>query len=383
MKTVNNLVFWQGYFSIHQSALLRNLAASPGVDVTLVVWEELLARHSEKGWPMPDYGKTHIIFRPTSQFQSELLSAKPLTTFHIFDSTRGHSMIWNAFRQCVSLGSHIGIQYESYKTGGVKGALRFLRGRYDALRFAERIDFILGIGTMAVKWFKRSGYPEEKIFPFAYFVETPACHSDQSTGERLSNQSFDLVFVGRPLLNKGLDILLRALSGISKPNWRLHIVGDRDDRKEFSRLSEQLGCANSVRFYGTLPNVTVIDLIAECDLLVLPSRWDGWGAVVNEALMCGVPVVCSDRCGAADLLDGGERGEVFPSGDVSALRSILARRISQGKKDAVVSERIREWSKCISGESAAEYLLAVVDAVASGGNRPFPPWLWGSLYDAK
>lgn len=375
MRTISNLIFWQGNFSIHQSALLRNLAAAYGIDVTLVVWEELPARHSRKGWSRPNYGQARIILRPTSQLQSELLSVDPLTTFHIFDGTRGHAMIWNAFRQCSSLESHIGIQYESYRTGGIGGGLRFLRGRYDALRFAARIDFILGIGTMAVEWFKRSGYPAAKIFPFAYFVETPSLHSNQLTSVQLSSQCFDLIFVGRPLFNKGLDILLRALSGINKQDWRLHIVGDQDDRREFARLSEQLGLTDSVFFYGTLPNEKVIDLLAKSDLLVLPSRWDGWGAVVNEALMCGVPAVCSDRCGAADLLDGDERGEVFSLGDIVALRSILARRISREKKDAVVSQRIREWSKCIDGRTGADYLLAVIDAVASGGSRPVAPWL--------
>jgi glycosyltransferase involved in cell wall biosynthesis len=375
MRTITNLVFWQGAFSIHQSALLRNLASSPGITVTLVVWEELRVGDSEKGWFMPDYGRTQIILAPTSDKQTELLSRDPSSTYHIFSGTRGHPRIWNAFCQCLELNGGIGIRSESYQRGGIKGALRLFRSKYDALRFAKRIDFILAVGNMSVDWYTRIGYPEERVYLYAYVVEPPAFSYHQPTSEVLPSRLYDLVFVGRASHRKGLDILLRALPDTNKEDWRLCIVGARNDRNEYTKLSAELGLTDSVQFYDTLPNTEVIDLISRSDLLVLPSRWDGWGAVVNEALMCGVPVVCSDRCGAADLLDGGERGEVFPSGDISALRAILARRISQGKKDPETSERIRTWSKCIDGRAAADYLLAIVDAAANGRSRPHPPWL--------
>jgi glycosyltransferase involved in cell wall biosynthesis len=52
---------------------------------------------------------------------------------------------------------------------------------------------------------------------------------------------------------------------------------------------------------------------------VLPSRFDGWGAVVNEALMVGTPVICSDRCGASDVIENGRNGYVFEADNADAL----------------------------------------------------------------
>jgi len=372
---MNEFVFWQPTLSIHQSALLSSLATSSEAKVTLVVGEEVLRQRRELGWHKPDFGKTHIIIGPTSKAQSESLSGDLASQVHIFSGTRGCGpMVWKAFCQSLSTNAYIGVYSEAQRETGAKGVLRLLRSKYDALRFRGRINFILGIGNMGVGWFKRSGYLPKRVFPFGYFVKMPSPPNDYPAQKVLSSRLFDIVFVGQLIPRKGWDILLHALHGLKNPNWRLHVVGDGVDRARFVELCAQLGLTGSVQFYGSLPNSEAMGLVWKSDLLVLPSRWDGWGAVVNEALMCGVPVVCSDKCGAADLLDGSERGEVFTSGSILALRSALDRRISQGKKDAATSERIRAWSRCITGESAADYLLAVVDASIVGGRRPIPPW---------
>ena len=371
---MKEFVFWQGILSIHQSALLRNLAASYGAKVTLIVWEELDAQRKTTGWHKPDFGQTRIIVKPTPKAQSELLSGDLSNSVHIFSGTRGHPMVWNAFRESLSSNAYIGIQSESYDRTRLKGPLRLLRSRYDALRFRERINLILGIGSLGVDWFKKSGYFHDRIFPFGYFVETPLLQDKHVSWEVLSNNVFDLIFIGRPLRRKGLDILLHALHDLNSLKWRLHVVGCGQHKDKLVKLCAKLGLADSVHFYGILPNSETINLIGKSDLLVLPSKWDGWGAVVNEALMCGVPVVCSDNCGAADLLDGTERGEIFQSNSILALSSVLSKWISRGKKDVGMSERIRAWSKCIDGASAANYFLKVVDSSITGGIKPIPPW---------
>jgi glycosyltransferase involved in cell wall biosynthesis len=372
---MKEFVFWQPTLSIHQSALLRSLAASSDAKVTLVVAQEMLQERRELGWFKPDFGKTRTIIGPASEAQSEWLSGDLANQVNIFSGIRGcGSMVWKVFCQCLASEGVIGIQSEGYRRGGVMGLLRLLRGRYDALRFRDRIDFILAIGNIGVDWFKRVGHSQAKVFQFGYFVEMPILPMHQTSQEVLTSRYFDIIYVGQLIPRKGWDILLHALYGLKKSNWRLHVVGDGKDKVKFIQLCAKLGLTSSVIFYGKLPNTKALQIIYQSDLLVLPSRWDGWGAVVNEALMCGVPVVCSDNCGAADLLDGLERGEVFPSSSVLALRSALDRRISLGKKDATTSKRIRVWSKCITGESAAAYLMEVVDLSVTGNYKPIPPW---------
>ena len=65
-------------------------------------------------------------------------------------------------------------------------------------------------------------------------------------------------------------------------------------------------------------------LMSSADCLILPSRHDGWGAVVSEALMVGTPVICSDACGSAGVVHASGVGGVFRSGDHCALTAELA-----------------------------------------------------------
>lgn len=101
---------------------------------------------------------------------------------------------------------------------------------------------------------------------------------------------------------------------------------------------------------------------------------DGWGAVVNEALMCGEPVLCSESCGSAALVRNSERSEIFRTGDVSDLARAISSRIANGRLTPRTRERIR-WSRCIEGTAAAAYLVRISEHVEGQGERPVAPWL--------
>ena len=169
------------------------------------------------------------------------------------------------------------------------------RTRLDRLRYGRRVDVIFAIGHLALRWFKMAGYAERILYPFVYTTETPEPGAAFSRDPRLPVR---LLFVGQCVPRKGLDLLLAALAQLNGLDWTLDVVGDGADRLQLERQSQDLGLAGKVTFAGALANDEATRRIADADLLVLPSRWDGWGAVVNEALMRGVPVVCSDACAA-------------------------------------------------------------------------------------
>jgi glycosyltransferase involved in cell wall biosynthesis len=128
---------------------------------------------------------------------------------------------------------------------------------------------------------------------------------------------FRFVFVGHPGPRKGFDLLLSALTAVvnEQPRVVLECIGAAPE------VAPALG--PHVRRHGQLAPPAVASLLAECDALVLPSRFDGFGLVVLEALACGVPVLASTRVGAASLLTPGRTGLTVPAGDGPALTEAM------------------------------------------------------------
>jgi len=108
---------------------------------------------------------------------------------------------------------------------------------------------------------------------------------------------------------------------------------------------------------------------------VLPSRHDGWGAVVSEALMAGTPVVCSDSCGSAGVVRASGQGGVFRSGDREALLSMLKQVIAKGRLPSTDKLSLASWAESLGESAGAAYLLQILDHVVGHIARPSPPWL--------
>lgn len=113
-----------------------------------------------------------------------------------------------------------------------------------------------------------------------------------------ANAATELVFVGHGFARKGLDFLLNALQGV--PGVDLTVVGHDRTLPRWRRAARRAGIGHRVRFVG--PQAAG-PWVAGARLLVHPARYEPYGNAVAEAVTWGVPVVASDRTGAACLLD--------------------------------------------------------------------------------
>ena len=109
------------------------------------------------------------------------------------------------------------------------------------------------------------------------------------------------VFVGRLVDWKRLDFVLHALAAI--PNAQLEIIGDGPMRSAWSTLTENLGIANRVHWLGWRPQPECAAILQGATALLLPSIYECGGAVVLEAMACGIPAVATEWGGPADYLD--------------------------------------------------------------------------------
>ena len=371
----SRLIFWQNFPNHHQSAFLRPLAEDDSFEVLLVTQSGISGQRRDMGWAMPDFGRVKVMMKPDEQDVASLLKCRDNNTVHVFSGV--DRLVNRAFRSLTDSQAILGTMSEPFVWLGMKGILRLLRGRWENYRFGRRIDFVLAIGHMAEYWFRLSGYPSGKIYPWGYFVEAP--HTCEEIGH-LANRNkrkghFAIIFIGQCVKRKGLDLLLRSLKYLKELDWGLRIIGDGPERMNLKNLASSLGMERRIAFSGSLPHVEAMRELACSDLLVLPSLWDGWGAVINEALSRGIRVVCSDRCGAADLVLGsGGGGSVFSTGLQSSLVQCLREEIWQGKSTPERVLSLRKWSHNISGQVAADYFLRVIIASKAQKPKPKAPW---------
>ena len=99
--------------------------------------------------------------------------------------------------------------------------------------------------------------------------------------------------------NKGLDLLINALSRLEKNTYKMHIGGNGLLKEKYMRLAELSGVDQSCVFYGEIPRDKIAGFYSNLDLFVLPSRYETFGIVLIEAMACGIPVIAT-RCGGPE-----------------------------------------------------------------------------------
>ncbi len=135
-----------------------------------------------------------------------------------------------------------------------------------------------------------------------------------------------LVFLGRIVTTKGLALLLEAAHLLQKQNrsLELRIIGDGPERAALEKLTHEWKLSTQVRFLGRLPDSQVNELLAQADLLVVPSLGgEVFGMVLAENMLRGIPILASDLGAFDEVL--GDAGRTFKTGDAAD----LARQIVQ------------------------------------------------------
>ncbi|WP_250455453.1 glycosyltransferase [Clostridium tertium] len=150
--------------------------------------------------------------------------------------------------------------------------------------------------------------------------------------------------------NKGIDVLLKAFSTyfIGK-EVKLIIAGDGPERENLENLSEKLGISGQVEFKGALRRDEVYKIMSNCDIFVLPSRFETFGVVLIEALANGKPIISTINGGANDIVTE-ENGILVDIDDIDELgKAMLDLKLNYNEynKEKIRDNCINKYSKKI------------------------------------
>lgn len=139
-----------------------------------------------------------------------------------------------------------------------------------------------------------------------------------------------LLFVGRLVERKGVEVLVRALSALSEqPDATLTVIGAGERAPLIERTARVHGVSDRVRLLGTVSREELVENYASHDIFVLPAVFDakgdteGLGVVLLEALRFERPIVASGIGGITDIVRDGRTGTLVPPGDPGALAAAL------------------------------------------------------------
>lgn len=181
---------------------------------------------------------------------------------------------------------------------------------------------IVGIGAAATDDYRRR-FPNPQHFCIPYYCDL----SDFLAQERrpVPDSEINFLFCGQMNRRKGVDLLLTAFDRLVNKGVkiRLSLVGREAELPQFLRAISPSARAR-IHYAGFQPPEHLPKYFSQADVFILPSRYDGWGVVVNQALGSGLPIICSGAVGAGlDLVEQDVNGLRFASGNADELQRCM------------------------------------------------------------
>jgi glycosyltransferase involved in cell wall biosynthesis len=199
------------------------------------------------------------------------------------------------------------------------------------------------------------------VIPAGADVDGIAPKQDYASGPALR-----LLFVGRLVHQKGLDVLVRALAKLPPSlSWQLDLAGDGPEWTTLAGLAGRFNIADRVHVRGWMDKAALPALYRSADVFVLPSRDEGMPNALLEAMACGLPVIGTRIAGTSEAVVDGATGLLVPPEDVDALTAAIETIAADAQRRAAMGRASRTRAEAHFGWPAVtKAWLAVLDRIA-------------------
>lgn len=225
--------------------------------------------------------------------------------------------------------------YTEHNTHNRRRGVRALRPieRYVYSRFDAVACISEGVRASLLDWLGRDGF-EERIMTIVNGARLFGFMPDR----RFAARDLSVISLGSLTTKKGLDIALDAVSLVPDVVGRYLVVGQGPERDRLERKAQHLGIDDRVTFAGS--QVDVESWLRKADLMLVPSRWEGFGLVAIEALSMGLPVAASNVSGLREILGDCEAAVLVEPGDARAMADAIRAYASRAddEKDRIAEQ---------------------------------------------
>jgi glycosyltransferase involved in cell wall biosynthesis len=225
-------------------------------------------------------------------------------------------------------------------------------------------DQVIGISHALSRFVHEvEGIAEERIVTVHYGLEAPPLNPEARASARAELHYDDDVAVvglfGRLIRQKGVDVLLDAYQLVLRAhsNTRLLVAGDGPARSALERQARRLHLDEVVRFVGWIDGAR--RLMSCCDVIAVPSRWEGFGLVTLEAMSCALPIVASQVSALPEIVLDGETGLLVPPEEPRPLADALLSLFGSPARAAAMGRA--GYERLVTSFSVEKMVRATID----------------------
>lgn len=236
-------------------------------------------------------------------------------------------------------------------------------------RVLRRLRAVVAVSEPIRAELRERGVRADRIQVIPNGIEDSFDPGARGNGERSTNAGPRLLFVGRLVEGKNVDLLIQAVADLRTefPALELEIAGDGPERSDLEARARDLGVQDRVRFLGFVEDVP----LSRCDCFVLPSRTEGMPISVLEAMSAGLPILTTTVGSVPSVVRDGREAMLVPPDRrdalVSGLRAILA---DPGLQRRLGSAARRRFELEYTAGRMAERYAEFYDRILAGGRPP-------------
>lgn len=337
---IYKVCFWLNMPTHHQTGFLNALSKHPNIDIQVRFFDRVSEERINTGWePIANLPKNqkfvndvdqgleslkdwkeriHIISGYSSKFNIELL-----------DLIIKNKVKWCHWSERIGVGLAKKVNYSIFLFRLLKPFFLLTKRGY-----GKKVNnYALGafaIGELAREDLISIGIDEDKIDYLFYALE-PLKRVNSNVFQK-NKEDLVFLYLGSLYKGKGIDLLIKAFNKLNHQRSKLILAGPDQSNAKYFNLVKKLKLEDKVLFTGAVPSSDINKYLSYADVFVLPSRYDGWGAVLNEAISIGLPIISTDQTGAAyHLIKNNVNGFMIKAGDLQALYKAMNAYINNSK----------------------------------------------------
>ena len=253
------------------------------------------------------------------------------------------------------------------KPKSFKARIRFSLLDLIAKCVLENAGAIVVEGSPQRRYVRNFGVPNEKVFQANHSSLDYSKFKSMNLRQKLNiGNAFVILYLGRIIERKGLDVLIKAFSMIEQEREDAYLVicGDGNFRGSCESIVKEMQIKHVIFAGSIIQEEEKASFYKTADVFVLPSRIvaeeeiaEGWGLVINEAMSMGKPVITTDAVGAVeDLVRNGINGYVVKNGEIKELYLALRKMVedprlqkTMGENSRIIFEGFNDFGKMFLG----------------------------------